>query len=169
MDALFGLFDFIAKLGITGLTIAGAVWAIVQLGGEKWVNLYFDKKKESHKAEQQQNLKIRLAISERRLEPYRGLWNLMEPLSPRSGDPLDRSALETAFRKWYYASGNALFLSWKAMDAYVLATGLLIKTDVSDDAVRKAFSDLRTQMKKDMDVYTSDEATSQVGRGSVST
>jgi len=111
--------------------------------------------------------KTRLSISERRLQPYIQLWSLMKPLSPRVDKPLDRSALETAFRDWYYNFGNGLFLSWAAMDAYTFATNLLSQktSDIPDDTVRKAFSVLRTQMKIDMSVYTSDEGMSQVGSG----
>jgi hypothetical protein len=64
----------------------------------------------------------------------------------------------------HYASGNGLFLSWRAMKFYMQATDLLRRTatDVPDNAVRKAFSLLRTQMKLDIAVYTSDEAAAPV-------
>jgi hypothetical protein len=109
--------------------------------------------------------KSRLAVSERRLGPYKELWSLMEPLSPGSDKALDRSALEAAFRKWFYAFGNGLFLSWEALDAYLLATNLLKRnpTEVPDDTVRAAFSGLRTQMKIDIAVYTTDEGAARVG------
>jgi hypothetical protein len=111
------------------------------------------------------NSKTRLSISERRLDPYRSLWSLTEPLSPQSSTSLDRPALETAFRKWYYAFGNGLFLTWEAQDAYLLATGLLGQkvADVPDATIRDAFSVLRTQMKVDIAVYTSQESDAQVG------
>jgi hypothetical protein len=262
------LVDFIAKLGVTGITIVGTIWAMGKVVGKKWVDLYFDKqlqthkssldhylethkksleyqlearkksldyyfntqlethKKsleyqlETHKAEQgaraQQTVKMfegvilaglenvkaghtenleekkldldkirqimaariealkagldldsktRLAISDRRLQPYKDLWKLMEPLSPRLSDELDRSALGPKFREWYYTNGNGLLLSWEATNAYVLATNLLSqeKAKEPDGTVRDAFSTLRTVMKVDLDVYSTDESTSQVG------
>lgn len=89
----------------------------------------------------------------------------MEPLSPHSSTSLDRPALETALRKWYYAFGNGLLLTWEAEDAYLFATGLLGQkvADVPDATVRDAFSVLRTQMKVDIAVYTSEESDAQVG------
>jgi hypothetical protein len=60
MDRLFDAFDHIAEIGIAGLTIAGAIRAMVKLGGEKWIDRYFDKQKDTRKAEQQQNLNARL-------------------------------------------------------------------------------------------------------------
>jgi len=125
---------------------------------------------EGLKARLDKDSKTWLAIWERRLDPYKGLWTLMENLSPRENDPLDRRALATEFRKWYYTSGNALFLSWKAMDYYIIATNLLSRdaSDIPDDVIRKAFSLLRTQMKIDMAVYTMSEGLAQVGDTSTS-
>lgn len=132
---------------------------------EQFLNAEIALSTEAWKADLDLDSKTRLAISEKRSGPYGGLWSLMEPLSPRLRDnALDRAALEKAFREWYYASGNGLFLSWRAMKFYMQATDLLRGTvaDVPDDAVRKAFSLLRTQMKLDIAVYTSDEAAAPV-------
>ena len=111
------------------------------------------------------NNKTRLANAEKRLDAYRLLWGLMEPLSPQSDAALNRTALETEFRTWYYRAGNGLLLSWEAQDTYLLATGLLRRKvdDVPDATVRDAFSVLRTQMKIDIAVYTSEEGAAQVG------
>ena len=89
----------------------------------------------------------------------------MEPLSPRTANPLDRPALSDRFRKWYYEQGNGLFLTWFAMDAYFLATQALHqeRDRVPDEDVRKAFSQLQTQMKIDLAVYTIGEAGAQIG------
>jgi hypothetical protein len=107
--------------------------------------------------------KTRISISERRLEPYKALWGIMADLSPQSTEELQCAQLKEKFRNWYYEGGNGLFLTWQAANAYLLATTALNQA-VPDHLVRKAFSDLRTQMKVDMAVYTSDEAISQVGR-----
>ena len=111
------------------------------------------------------NSKTRLANAERRLDAYRLLWGHMEPLSPQSGAPLNRTALEAEFRNWYYRAGSGLLLSWEAADAYHLATTLLREkvADVPDATVRDAFSLLRTQMKVDIAVYTREEGAAQVG------
>jgi len=109
--------------------------------------------------------KTRLSNAEKRVDAYRTLWGHMAPLSPLSDAPLDRTALETTLRKWYYDYGSGLFLTWEAQDAYVLATGLLRQkvAEVPDATVRDAFSLLRTQMKIDIAVYTTEEAAAPVG------
>ena len=245
MDWFVSLLDFTAKLGITAIAFAGAVWAAITFLGQKYATLYFDKQLEAHKealksiygrdlethkAAQQKLVeeekgriqqkveltkgfiqrgldgartddqvrieeikteldkrkkimdseillqiesskihldlgsKTSLALSERRLQPYRELWQLSEPLSPDATKAIDRAALRTAFRNWYYTNGNGLFLSWDAMDAYLRAIRLLRKADseVPDDLVRDAFSALRTQMKLDLSVYSSATAMAQL-------
>ena|SRR5262249_35186118 len=90
---------------------------------------------------------------------------MMAPLSPRSASELKRSDLKAEFAKWYYADGNALFLGFGTQDAYLRATELLEadSKNVPDALVRKAFSNLRTQMKIDLGVYTTAESSLVVG------
>jgi len=107
--------------------------------------------------------KTRLSNADKRVEAYRSLWSEMASLSPQSDTPLNRTALATSFRDWYYRFGNGLFLTWEAQDAYVLATQLLSQNDVPDATVRDAFSVLRTRMKIDITVYTTDEGAAQAG------
>jgi hypothetical protein len=109
--------------------------------------------------------KRNVAISVHRSETYKTLWSIMKPLSQQSNQELDRINLKDALKKWYYENGNGLFLTWAAMDAYYLATKALgeEKDKIPDDFVRDAFSGLRTQMKVDMAIYTTNEAARQIG------
>jgi hypothetical protein len=109
--------------------------------------------------------KTRLSNAEQRVDAYKALWRHMAPLSPQSDAALDRPALAATFRKWYYDFGHGLFLTWEAQDEYLFATGLLGRKaeEIPDKTVREAFSALRTQMKIDIAVYTSEEGAAQVG------
>lgn len=55
---------------------------------------------------------------------------------------------------WYYAQANALFLSWKSTRSLFKAIDLLRSENPSEARVRKAFSSLRTALKRDCGMYS---------------
>ncbi len=55
---------------------------------------------------------------------------------------------------WYYSQANALFLSWKSTRSLFAVLDLLRTENPSKEMVRKAFSSLRTALKRDCGIYS---------------
>ena len=97
-------------------------------------------------------------LEPQRASAYRRLWSLTAPLTPTDKAALPagtREALEQSLKAWYYDDGNGVFLSAESQRRF-LAARKLLRHEVepsTDDAVRLAFSDLRSQLKDDLKVY----------------
>lgn len=124
-----------------------------------------------HRGSIDKELQTQLKIAEGRLPAYNALWRCMMPVSLTASVPLTdrvRSALDGALRKAFYEEGGGLLLSHAVLSHYVKAVGALNDQQCSDADVRKAFAALRTQMKKDLSVYTEHEARISVRNGRLS-
>jgi hypothetical protein len=99
---------------------------------------------------------------------YGKLWRLTEHLTPRDELSLPReraSRLFESLRAWYYADGNAMYLSLDSADLLLNGLLLLDGTGPIDSAkTRKVFSDLRTQLKVDMGIYSARNAKVKIPR-----
>lgn len=108
---------------------------------------------------------FRLLIATTAMPAYQALWSITEAANFSTEADLtteDRRDFSEELRTWYYAKGNAMFLSWDATDLLLRAKKLLDEGKPSED-VRKAFSDLRTKLKVDMGVYDPEQAKKQLG------
>ena len=105
-----------------------------------------------------------------RAAAYGALWEYTEPLSPRGKGDIDAETRKTArenLTKWYYAQGNALYLSLDAADLFLRGLPLLDdESNSKSDVIRSTFSALRTQLKVDIGVYSLKDATVQIPRAS---
>ncbi len=103
-----------------------------------------------------------------RASAYRKLWSLTAPLTPTNRAALPdgtREAVERSLTAWYYDDGNGVFLSAESQKRF-LAARKLLRGEVepsTDDAVRDAFSDLRSQLKDDLRVYQGRDRSKKLG------
>jgi len=103
------------------------------------------------------------SLASQRAQSLSSLWSLTMPFAPGSTDDIDstdvvaiekRCAADKSFRKWYYEEGGALLLSWRGTKHYFLALNVLRDRLSTPQAVREAFSGLRTQLKRDCGIYS---------------
>jgi hypothetical protein len=111
-----------------------------------------------------EDAQIHLKIAETRLPAYQAFWRTMRSVSPTDpqlgGDPAKRKQLSDALRKCFFEEGHGILLSHSALTRYRAAIDALQKpvSEIPDPDIVKLFSDLRTQMKLDLWIYTEEEA-----------
>jgi hypothetical protein len=96
-------------------------------------------------------------LAPRRADSLQALWKLTTPFARDPDDHMAserRSAADGAFRKWYFEEAGALFLSWRATKHYLKAIDCLRDPKSSSQALKGAFSLLRTELKRDCGIYT---------------
>jgi hypothetical protein len=99
MDRLFDAFDHIAEIGIAGLTIAGAPSGRWSSSEARNASIATSTSKSIRARPSSSRTSMRaFRISERQFERYKALSILMEPLSPRSANPLNRPARAALLR-----------------------------------------------------------------------
>lgn len=103
-----------------------------------------------------------VAIAASRVEAYKELWKLTEQLKIADIEKV-RQKLETDLEDWYYDNAGALFLSFNAADKFFRAKESLDNQNIGD--VKKAFSSLRTELKYDCGIYSSQEKSKQLPSG----
>jgi hypothetical protein len=64
--------------------------------------------------------------------------------------------------EWYYQHANALLLSWRSTKRLFIVLDILRTESPHKEKVRKAFSSLRTALKRDCGIYTSWDAWRQL-------
>lgn len=135
---------------VIGVFLAAVGW---------WLNTQLEKFRSRQEWERQKQTK--------RLNAYQNLWSLTEVVSPsviRSYTDEEKQNLSERLRAWYYDEGNGLFLPLKTADLCLRAKRTLDEgADATPDAIRGAFSSLRTQLKVDMGVYDQEQAKVQIG------
>ena len=100
-----------------------------------------------------------------RAEAFKALWSLMSQIKPSETADTSKNTVadtERKLTKWYHEDGGALYASWQTTRAVLLALDTLRNPEVSPDDVRIAVSRVRTQLKKDIGVYTSLDAWRQL-------
>jgi hypothetical protein len=105
------------------------------------------------------------AIAPARASAYGALWQLTQPLTPR-GEQLptvqDCAGAFPEVRKWYYAENGAMHLSLDSTDACLKLLTALENRDA--EAAKKRATELRTQLKVDLGLYTAAQAKVQLPR-----
>ncbi len=107
-------------------------------------------------------------VSSQRADAYAKIWKATEDFRSTNPPELHDDRLRTAretLHKAYFDEGGAMYLSFEAARLLVKAKSALAArldaggTDgtVTDDDLRKAFSDFRTQLKTDLLIYTEAE------------
>jgi hypothetical protein len=113
-------------------------------------------------------LAFQTALAPQRTAAYSALWAMTEPLSPRERSTLSFSQAETLFeqlRTWYYDKGNAMYLSLDAADLFLRGLSALERADQARaKEIRGLFSNLRTQLKVDLGIYSKADAKLQIPR-----
>jgi hypothetical protein len=94
-------------------------------------------------------------LFEKRFDAYGRLLPLTE-YGPK-GNPKDltlaeREDLSTSLRDWFYERGAGLLLSGRALEQFEKVRELLVKEAADKDDIRKAFTQLRTDLKIDLGV-----------------
>ena len=138
---------------------------------QEQIKLVFGKDLEHYKWELQVDLEFKKLVMPPRLLAIQRLWALTEDVSPTiQADltPETRKKMSEQLRAWYYEDGNGIFLRPESTDLFLRAKATLVtlmpgKENVPDKTIRKAFSALRTQLKVDIGVYSSEEAKRQLG------
>jgi hypothetical protein len=112
----------------------------------------------------------RLTIAEKRLGSYQALWEVMEVARPTRMDPADGAGpllpaeaadLYKAMTHWYYSHGQGMLLTDRTKTLYLATKKRLGGYSASPPAEWRAagkqrideLSLLRTQMKRDLDIY----------------
>jgi hypothetical protein len=105
------------------------------------------------------------AIADSRVEAYRALWRLTEQVKFAERGAItaeERRKLDDDLVQWYYLNAGAMFLSWEAARRFTEARAALWNDQNSSDAVRQAFSLLRTELKYDCGVYSAQDKDKQL-------
>lgn len=103
---------------------------------------------------------IRQKVAEARALAYLGLWQMTAKI-----DKLDAAAFTDAtavslldeVTNWYYQQGNGLYLSHPATRLFLAARSTLKATPPNIVTIKSAFSQMRTQLKQDIGVYSDRE------------
>ena len=122
--------------------------------------------KEIRDLQAQKELQFTAQIAAARLPAYIALWEKQEIFSPTLKLDLtaqQRKDSEAELRKWYYENGNGIFLSHATVTSYRNAVNRLMTEGEKTKVIKAAFSSLRTQIKKDMRIYNSEEAIAPTG------
>jgi hypothetical protein len=96
------------------------------------------------------------AFSVQRARSLESLWSKTMVFQRLHGIRIDddwRTKQDDQFTKWYFNESGALFLSWRATKFYFRALRTL-REGGSEESMRKSFSALRTQLKRDVGIYT---------------
>ncbi|MEL6866167.1 MAG: hypothetical protein AAFP19_17190 [Bacteroidota bacterium] len=104
-------------------------------------------------------------ITAQRVKAYQRLWEatkVAEFAREQEISETEKKDLSNKLTEWYYKDGGAMFLSFDATKSYGKAKEVLVNPQSSLYEVKKAFSDIRTQLKKDLKVYTAEEEKKQV-------
>lgn len=107
---------------------------------------------------------LHTALAQARATALGSPWSLTQPLTPRSALPSasDCSAAIIELRKWYYSQSGAMHLSFDATGRFFRLLQALEQLEPDCAKAKQLTSELRTQLKVDMGVYTSGEARAQL-------
>ncbi|MEY1555141.1 hypothetical protein AB3Y40_05850 [Yoonia sp. R2331] len=104
-------------------------------------------------------------IATKRAEAYACFWAASEPFRKTEPPELTPDAASAALAKLntvYFAQGGAMYLSFDAMKKLSKAKDLLRRRNagkpVTEATLRDAFSAFRTQLKRDLLIYSAAEA-----------
>lgn len=99
-------------------------------------------------------------IASLRAAAYATFWKKTEPFRRTDPPPLTEQLRRTAheeLNKAYFDEGGAMYLSHQAASRLLQAKRLL-KDGADETVIREAFSLFRTQLKRDLLIYTKREA-----------
>jgi len=97
-------------------------------------------------------------ISRHRVRAFVELWKILANLpaqrTPKLDDTMLKKDLNEKLTKWYYEQSGAMYLSWWGTRRLFRIFNLLRNSNSDYEKLRKAFSRLRTQLKRDVGVYS---------------
>jgi hypothetical protein len=100
-------------------------------------------------------------IAPKRAEAYEKLWKVTEQLCRKKQLKMDmkyRKDMHNQFNKAYFDDGAAMYLSHEASSKFLKAKGYLVKNDIENAVLIEEVSNFRTQLKKDLKIYSKREA-----------
>jgi hypothetical protein len=111
-------------------------------------------------------LAARVRIIELQLPAYRELWELSSSFRSSFAGEYDADVMRAGERRlsrWYYHGGNGALLSFEAQSILQAGLSLLRRCAPADSAaITRIFSRLRTQLKRDLGIYSETEAARQL-------
>ena len=97
-------------------------------------------------------------ISRHRVRAFVELWRILANLPAQSSPKLDGAILKRDLNEklttWYYEQSGAMYLSWWGTYRLFRIFDLLRDSNSDYKKLRKAFPRLRTQIKRDVGVYS---------------
>lgn len=111
-----------------------------------------------------EDVQFKVEILLPRIEAYKSLWAMTFVVRPTRKEPIteaEKTQLTEDMTDWYYKTGNGIFLSLEAGKLWRQARRSLSTDD--NEATKKVFSTLRTQIKIDIRVYGLEEAETEIG------
>ena len=137
---------------------SGGLLGAVSFLGQRLVEHRLDKDLKTFDA----RLAAAVRIKELQLPGYRELWEISSGIRSSDLREYEPAAMREAARRlraWYYRDGNGALLSFRAQTLLQSGLTLLDAGAPADSAaVRWLFSNLRTQLKRDLGFYTDREA-----------
>ena len=100
-------------------------------------------------------------IAPKRADAYEKLWKVTEQLCRKKQLKMDmtyRKDMHEQFNKAYFDDGAAMYLSHDASSKFLKAKGHLLNKDIEDAVIIEEVSSFRTQLKKDLKIYSKREA-----------
>lgn len=120
------------------------------------VGLWINRKLQEYKIGLEEGVSTRVRIAEKRLPSYRKLWEITQSTTKARDSDLsmeERKELYDKLCRWYYETGNGIFLSNKTRDLYLSAREDLIRNTITNDDITKTFSKLRSEIKSEIGIY----------------
>ncbi|MEJ2395451.1 MAG: hypothetical protein P8045_08325 [Candidatus Thiodiazotropha sp.] len=120
------------------------------------VGFWINRKLHEYKIGLEENVGTRVRIAERRLPSYRKLWELTSPTTharTKELSDIEKKELYDQLCKWYYETGNGIFLSNETRKLYLDSRESLLDENVSDEDITRIFSRLRTEIKNEIGIY----------------
>jgi hypothetical protein len=106
------------------------------------------------------------AIADSRVDAYKTLWEICKQVRFTKKKEItngDRKEYDRQLDNWYYKEGGAMFLSWTASKLLMEARNALRDDKRTAKDTKEAFSTLRTELKYDCGIISSEEKTKDIG------
>jgi hypothetical protein len=110
---------------------------------------------ETLKSQLQKDVSFATQVFTPRLTAYTSLWAKTYPARFARVQPVtaeERAMFKDELTRWYYEGGNGIFLSPEATELWFKARDTL-SGEQSEEQMRRAFSDLRSRLKNDIEAY----------------
>ena len=138
-------------------------------GGGLWFNRQQQERQHAHETflqEEKSRDEFLNAIAEPRVLAYAALWEICKQVRFAKDEEItdrDRKEYDRQLDEWYWKDGGAMFLSWTASRQLIKARNALRDGDRDTEYIKKAFSTLRTELKYDCGIVSSEEKPKTIG------